>query len=126
MAKRGSNKELSVRQEDWVARMYHGRRSPSSGAAVTDQGDVRTKMSLIECKTTGYPGKEPKPKTPRFIKWLEKAVQEAHENGLEGSLAMRFYDPESILATPDGWIDVMVRPIGTDALRESAYCDQAD
>lgn len=120
MARRGSSKARSVEQEDWVARLYHGKRSPSSGAADTDAGDVRTPLSLIECKTTGYPGKEPKPQVPRFIRWLEKVVKEAYEEGRSGALALRYYDPDSILATPDGWVDVVVRPIPDDVIREEA------
>lgn len=119
MAARGSNKYRSVEQEDWVARLYHGKRSPSSGAADTDAGDVRTEFSLIECKTTGYPGKEPQPQLPRFIRWLEKVFKEASEEGKKGALALRYYAPDSILATPDGWVDVVVRPACDDADREN-------
>lgn len=121
MAKRGSNKWKSVQQEEFIANLYSGTRSPSSGAADTDQGDVRTTHSLIECKVTGSPGVEPRPKTPRFVKWLEKVALEAWSEGREPALALRYFDPDSPLATPDGWVDVVVRPAASDSLREAHY-----
>jgi hypothetical protein len=109
VAKRGSTKFLSVQQEDFIARNYHGRRSPSSGGAVTDQGDVRTPDYLIECKMSGGPGKPVK--TPKLVKDLEKVTEEAWSEGKTPLLALRYYDPDSILADRDGWIDLVVQRV---------------
>lgn len=121
MAKRGTSKRKSVEQEEWIARLYSGTRSPSSGAADTDQGDVRTTRSLIECKVTGEPGKEPRPQLPRFVRWLEKVAEEAWSEGRSPAVALRYFDPDSKLATPDGWVDVVIRPAADDSVREALY-----
>lgn len=126
MAKRGTSKRKSVDQEEWIARLYSGTRSPSSGAADTDQGDVRTAHSLIECKVTGEPGKELKPQLPRFVRWLEKVALEAWSEGREPALALRYFDPDSSLANLDGWVDVVVRTAAEDSVREAAYDDLND
>lgn len=121
MAKRGTSKRKSVDQEEWIAALYSGTRSPSSGAADTDQGDVRTARSLIECKVTGEPGKEPRPQLPRFVRWLEKVAVEAWSEGRDPALALRYFDPDSPLARPDGWVDVVVRTAADDSVRDRAY-----
>lgn len=113
MAVRGSSKYLSVLQEDKIASLYNGVRSASSGAAETDQGDVRTKHLLIECKMTGGPGK--RSIKPVFLQHLEKVAAEAYSEGREPLLALRYYDPKSILADRDGWIDLVVRRASDDA-----------
>ena len=87
MAVRGSSKELSVRHENWVARFYGGVRSKSSGAADTDQGDVRTPTHLIECKMTGKPEKPAR--LPKFIKELEKVTEEAYSEGRDAFIQKR-------------------------------------
>jgi hypothetical protein len=112
MARRGSTKDRSEQHENWIAAEYDGVRSPSSGAADTDQGDVRTKTMLIECKTTGTPEKPSR--LPVFIQHLEKVCQEAWEEGRDGMVALRYYYPESRLANNDGWVDVVVRQEMTD------------
>jgi len=62
---------------------------------------------------TGGPGETPK-KLPVFIQQLEKVAVEARDIGREPALALRYYAPDSILAGPDGWLDVIVRPVDAD------------
>lgn len=112
MARRGSSKDRSERHENFIAACYGGKRSPSSGAAETDQGDVRTESMLIECKTTGGPEKPAK--LPIFLQHLEKVCLEAWEEGRDGVVALRYYCPTSKLANPDGFVDVIVRQLLTD------------
>jgi hypothetical protein len=112
VAERGTSKERSERHESFVAAAYKGRRSPSSGAAVHDPGDVRTPHQLIECKTTGGPEK---PSTlPVFVQHLEKVCLEAWEEGREGAVALRYYAPTSKLANLDGFVNVVVRQLLAD------------
>lgn len=112
MAKRGTVKRKSVDQENYIAGVYHGDRSPSSGAAVTDQGDVRTDEYLIECKVMGNP--EEPIKRPGFARDLEKIAEEAWTEGRNPMLAIRWYDPDSILADRHGWCDVIVKRVVDD------------
>lgn len=121
MAIRGSTKGLSVVQEDHIAALYRGRRSPSSGAADTDAGDVRCAKLLIECKMTGSPAKPKNP--PRWVKDFEKIAREAYSEGRDPMMAFRFFDPASILSGPDGYIDLVVRRANEDALRERDYAE---
>jgi len=114
MAKRGTVKRKSVEQENFIAAQYNGRRSASSGAADTDQGDVRTFEHLIECKCMGNP--EEPIKRPAFAKDFEKVTQEAWSEGRIPMLAIRWYDPESILADRTGWVDVIVKRVVDDSL----------
>ena len=114
MAKRGTVKRKSIEQEEWIAAQYDGRRSASSGAAETDQGDVRTFTHLIECKCMGNP--EEKVKRPAFAKDLEKVTEEAWSEGRIPMLAIRWYDPDSILADRNGWCDVVVKRVVDDSL----------
>lgn len=112
MAERGSKKELSVRQEDWIAAQYGGKRSASSGGAETDQGDVRAGLYLIECKLTGGPGKPIKKN--KLVRDMEKVTEEAWSEGRMPMVALRYYDPDSILADKHGWIDLIVRRVADD------------
>jgi hypothetical protein len=114
VAKRGTSKRKSVEQEDWIAGHYGGRRSASSGAADTDQGDVRTFTHLIECKCMGNP--EEKTKRPGFAKDLEKVTEEAWSEGRTPMLAIRWYDPDSILSDRSGWVDVIVKRVVDDSV----------
>lgn len=114
MAKRGTTKRRSVEQESYIAKIYGGVRSASSGAADTDAGDVRCETVLIECKVTGGPGETEKP-LPVFIRHLEKVAEEAYQEGRSPAVALRYYAPDSILSNPHGWVDVMVRPVVDDA-----------
>lgn len=99
MATRGSTKDDSVRQEDYIAKLFDGKRSKSSGAADHDAGDVRTKYLLIECKMT-------RARKPKFVTDFEKVAKEAWEEGREPMLALRYYDPDSLLSDSEGWIDL--------------------
>jgi hypothetical protein len=63
---------------------------------------------------TGGPGEKPKP-LPKFVQHLEKVAEEAYLEGREPVVALRYFAPTSILANPQGWIDVAVRPAQSDA-----------
>ncbi len=105
-----------------MAQMYGGRVSPSSGAAVTDEGDVHTKYELIECKHTGAPTK-PAQSISVNLRVLEKIVDEARETGKVPGLALRMYNPDSGLADRDGMIDIMVRLMPDDLERHLLWTD---
>lgn len=113
MAKRGSTKWLSVRQEEAIAYRYQGTLSVSSGGAVTDQGDVRTKYQLIECKTTGTFDKPAKSISLKLAD-LEKIADEAWSESREPVMALRIYAPDSLLADNDGNVDLIVRLLSDD------------
>lgn len=108
MAMRGSVKRFSTDQEDFIAKTYGGRRSPSSGAAIHDPGDVRAGDQLFECKVTGSYEKPARSISVR-LNDLEKVADEARSEGLEPVMAMRIVCPESPLADRDGFVDVTVR-----------------
>jgi len=120
MAKRGSLKWLSIRQENDIARRFAGKRSASSGAAVTDQGDVRTPKLLIECKHTGT---FDKPARSISIKLsdFEKVADEAWSENRDPVMALRIYCPDSILADDDGNVDIIARLIDND--REGRFAE---
>ena len=116
MARKGTNKARSVEHEEFIAKCYQGRRSPSSGAADHDQGDVqigsaRVGGMLFECKTTG--GAE-KPAKSTLLTRMEKIADEAWASGLEPALALRFYKPDSRLADSKGFVDLVVRRVADD------------
>jgi len=118
MAKRGTVKNYSLTQEEFVAKTYDGTRSPSSGAADNDGGDVRAERDLIECKVTGRPGKKVR-STSVSLDVFEKIAEEAHLEGRSPVIALRFWDADSPLANLDGWVDLSVRLMAEDAeLRE--------
>lgn len=118
MAKRGSKKALSVEHEKFVAKAYGGRRSPSSGAADHDQGDVRAAAdgTLLECKYKGSPA-EPLKSKPSLLTIMEKVADEAWAEGKEPAVALRYFWPDSPLANRDGWVDLTVRITNDDAVR---------
>lgn len=120
MAKRGSIKWLSVRQETEIARRFVGKRSVSSGAAVTDQGDVRTPKLLIECK---HRGTFDKPARSVSIKLddFEKVADEAWSEGRQPVMALRIYCPLSPLADDEGNVDIIARLLNDD--REGRYAE---
>lgn len=101
MARRGGSKDLSVRHEDHIAKLFNGKRSRSSGAAEGDAGDVRCPTLLIECKMTRKP-------PPKIFSDFDKIAKEAWETGKDPVLALRYYKPYSPLAGPDGWVDFTV------------------
>lgn len=111
------SKALSERQEQDIAEWYGGTRSPSSGGAETDEGDVRTETHLYECKLTGSPSREAKSISLKVAD-IEKARDEAYGEGLEWAMPLRIYAPFSPAANRHGYIDLMVRPLGDDLDRE--------
>lgn len=118
MARRGSKKALSIAHENFVAKAYGGRRSPSSGAAEHDQGDVRAAAdgTLLECKYKGSPA-EPLKSKPSILTVMEKVADEAWSESKEPAIALRFFWPDSPLANRDGWVDLTVRLTNDDAVR---------
>jgi hypothetical protein len=114
-----NKKDVSRLHERTVASYYGGVPSRSSGASDTDKGDVRVKSSrtIFECKATGAPGGESKYTT--VIRQLEKVADEAWSEGKSPALALRYFCPDSPLASVDGWLDLTVRLTKDDAERES-------
>jgi hypothetical protein len=112
LALKGTSKERSVRQENRIANLYGGERSLSSGAQVHDSGDVSAGADLIECKTTGVPGKPSK--LPGFMKEFEKITIEAMERGRIPVLCLQYYCPDSDIANRDGMVEVSVRLTNDD------------
>lgn len=108
MAKRGSTKWLSLRQEARVAKVFHGKRSPTSGASVSDQGDIRTTGELIECKHTGTFDKPAKSISVKLSD-LEKIADEAWSEGRVPVLALGIYNPDSVLSDADGTVNLILR-----------------
>lgn len=45
-------KKVSIKQEERVARLFSGNRTPQSGGGKWKKGDVLSEDFLIECKTT--------------------------------------------------------------------------
>jgi hypothetical protein len=119
-AKRGTNNFWSELHENHLAKLFKGVRSPTSGAGVTDPGDVRCDTVLIECKETGNPGQVPK-RIPTIVRQFHKVALEAWEAGKDPVLALRYYQPGHRLADQDGWIDLTVRLAKNDAEREDVY-----
>jgi hypothetical protein len=116
MARKGTNKARSVEHEEFIAKCYKGKRSPSSGAADHDQGDVKIGSArvggmLFECKTTGD---AEKPAKATIVTRMEKIADEAWASGLEPALALRFYKPDSRLADSKGFVDLVVRRVADD------------
>lgn len=116
MARRGSSKDRSVRQEEDIARWYGGRRSPSSGASMSDLGDVRTDTHLFECKVRGEfdPDKDPPKSISISMADWTKITDEALEAGRYPVMALRIYQPDHVLADRDGWLDLIVRHVHDD------------
>jgi hypothetical protein len=108
MAKRGSSKWFSEQHERFIAKRHRGTRSPSSGAAISDQGDIRTGKYLIECKHRGSYTR-PAKSIPIDLDTLEKICREAWSEGKNPMLALRMYNPDSMLSDKDGMIDLIVR-----------------
>lgn len=114
MAKHGTVKHLANSHEDHIAKVYKGTKSPSSGAAVSDAGDVRILDWLIECKMTGTPGEKPK-QIPKIVQDFEKIADEAHAEGRNPMLCLRYYHPNSRLSDKNGWVDLTIRLTEDDA-----------
>jgi hypothetical protein len=111
-------KERSVLHENNIARLYGGKRSPSSGAAISQKGDVQIKSSRtsIECKSSGCPPDQVKHTV--ILGHMEKIADEAWAENREPALALRYFCPDSPLAAQDGWVDLIVRMAADDAYRE--------
>lgn len=100
---------------------YHGYVSPSSGAADTDAGDVRTVSSLIECKTTGHEGEEKRPSLNKILEWLEEIAAQAWEEGKDPVVALRIYAKGHPLAALSGCLDLAILPVDDAGCRDHAY-----
>lgn len=119
MAARGSKKELSQRHEKYIAQVYGGRQSASSGGAVTDEGDVYVEWenTLVECKGQFGELAGAKPVRSTLLKQFTKVALEATEKLAEPAVALRFYDPENFMANDQGWVDLTVRLTADDVMR---------
>lgn len=115
MAAKGSRKQQSRLHEAAIAKAYGGRVSPSSGASLVDQGDVRTARDLIECKMRGAEFKPAKSISVQLAV-MEKIADEAYMDGLDPAIALRLYAPDSPLAQ-DGYVDMIVRLVKDDIHR---------
>lgn len=123
MALKGSKKDLSERHEREIAGSYRGRRSESSGGAVTDDGDVITQSELIECKGQFGELTGNKPVRSTLLTQFTKIAEEAYQQLRDPVIALRFYAPDSLLANENGYVDFTVR-LTADDLRRTATIDQ--
>lgn len=121
-----TKKELSKQHEEYVARIYGGTRSRSSGASDVDKGDVRAESSetVFECKLTGAPGGDSKRTT--LLRVMEKTADEAWAEGKEPAVCLRLFCPESPLANHEGWVDLTVRMLADDCVRERLLARDED
>jgi hypothetical protein len=99
--------ELARRHETYIAKMYNGRRSASSGASWADRGDVRFEISenfdfTAECKAT-----EKKSYSVKLETW-NKIIEEAQEQNRRPTMFIRFQ-----LETGEA-VDLVVRSIHDD------------
>lgn len=119
MAPRGSKKELSQRHERYIACVYGGRVSPSSGGAVTDEGDVyiASENVLVECKAQFGELVGNKPVRATLLKQFAKVAMEATDKQAEPVMALRYYAPDSFIADDEGWVDLTVRLTADDVVR---------
>lgn len=97
-------KEHSVAQENDIANKMSGRRSPSSGAWIYDDGDVDTKDFIVECKLAGNPEKIAKSISIK-LEDFEKVFDEASLNRKTPMMALRVHNPNSVLADHKGNVD---------------------
>lgn len=97
-------KDHSKAQEEFIADKTGGRRSPSSGAWIYDDGDVDTEQFIIECKLSGNPEK-PSKSISLKLEDFEKVFDEAVVNRKTPVMALRIYNPDSILADHKGNVD---------------------
>jgi len=104
LANRKLIKEHSVAQEDFVAKIARGRRSPSSGAWIYDDGDVENETYIVECKMSGNPEKPAKSISLKLADF-EKVHEEAALNRKAPAMALRIYNPDSVLADHKGNVD---------------------
>lgn len=104
MANRKLIKDHSKAQEEHIAGAFDGRRSPSSGAWIYDDGDVENPTFVIECKMSGNPDKSAKSISLKLADF-EKVFDEASLNRKTPLMALRIYNPESVLADHKGNVD---------------------
>lgn len=84
-------KKVSVAQEERVAKLFSGQRTPQSGGGKWKKGDVLSQDFLVECKTSLTP--KPSYSIKRNI--LDKADEERREMGKSFyALAFTFGDTE--------------------------------
>lgn len=84
-------KKVSLEQEERVARIFNGRRTPQSGGGKWKKGDVLSEQFLVECKTSLTP--KPSYCIKRDI--LNKADEERREMGKSFyALAFTFGDTQ--------------------------------
>lgn len=114
MAVKGSKKALSQEHEEYIAARYGGRRSPSSGAAFTDLGDVRGSDMLVECKGQFGERAGAKPVRSTLVNQFEKIADEAWQGDRTPAMALRFYVPDSPLADNLGYVDLIVKLLEDD------------
>ena len=109
-----STREFSDHQENTVAKLLGGKKTPNSGAAKFCGGDVKTKSFLIECKTTMSPKKSFSIKKD----WLEKVEQERKDLQMPYSaLAFQFEpDGENYFVIKDKLFKQMVEVFTNDSL----------
>lgn len=102
--------------EKFIAKLYGGERTKSSGSGVKQKGDVRieTDREVVECK---YTDNQDGQRKPRLVTVMEKVSQEAYEEGKDPAIALRWYMPDSTLANSDGMVDLVVRLAKDDAER---------
>lgn len=55
MAKKGTTRYFSTKQEDYIAKLVGGKRQSNSGATGLDKGDIITDSWLYEAKTSMTP-----------------------------------------------------------------------
>lgn len=99
-------KEHSRAQEEFIARVVAGKRSPSSGASIYDDGDVDSADFIVECKMSGNPDKHAKSISLR-LNDLEKVFDEAALNKKTPLMALRIYNPESLISDHKGNVDLI-------------------
>jgi hypothetical protein len=97
-------KEHSKSQEEHIAKELGGRRSPSSGAWLYDDGDVDNEEFIIECKLSGNPDK-PSKSISLKLSDFEKVFDEASLNRKTPMMTLRIYNPDSVLADHKGNVD---------------------
>lgn len=114
-----NNRKTSNAHEEYIAKLYDGKRSTSSGASITDKYDVWTPTSFIECKSAGGPGN---PKRSSMVKIMEKIANNAYEVGKMPVVNYRFFDPDSPLAKGDGFVYLSVRITLDDVHLERNQC----
>lgn len=119
MAPHGSKKALSEEHEKFISERYEGSRSPSSGGAQHDQGDVRVvdDDTLFECKGSFGIRTGAKPARSTLVTQMEKIADEAYSESRNPAIALRFYMPDSPLADNYGNVDLVVRLLEDDISR---------